>query len=52
MRVIIADDRPLWMKKEDERALCERCFLFKKCMSRFGLDCKKLGGTEIPKIRR
>lgn len=50
--VVIADDRPLWMRVEDKRAACEkRCSLFKRCSSRLGGDCKKLGGTEIPKIR-
>lgn len=53
MQVIIADDRPLWMKKEDMRAVCMiRCPLYKRCSSRFGTDCNRLGGTEIPKINR
>ena len=51
MDVIIADDRPDWMKREDEVMACmTRCYLYKKCSSRFGARCKKLGGTEIPKI--
>lgn len=52
MQVIIADDRKPWMIEEDKRAVCERCFLYKRCSSRFGLDCKRLGGTEIPKMRK
>lgn len=50
--VIIADDRPKWMQDEDRRAVCSaRCSLYKRCSSKFGTDCKKLGGSEIPKIR-
>lgn len=51
MDVLIADDRPNWMKKEDEVIACKtRCSFFKSCSSRFGSRCKKLGGSEIPKI--
>ncbi len=50
--VIIADDRSKWMKDEDMRMVClTRCSLNKRCSSRIGMDCKKLGGTEIPKLR-
>jgi hypothetical protein len=50
--VVIADDRAAWMVKEDKWAVCFlRCSLYKKCASRFGTECKKLGGTEIPKLR-
>ena len=50
--VAIADDRPDWMKKEDNIAACLSCCrLFKRCVSRMGFDCNRLGGTEIPKIR-
>jgi hypothetical protein len=50
--VLIADDRPDWMRKEDKLMACmTRCHLFQKCSSRMGTDCKKLGGNEIPKIR-
>lgn len=49
--VILADDRPLWMQQEDKIMACmTRCSKFKVCNSRIGSDCKKLGGTEIPKI--
>lgn len=52
LNVIIADDRPEWMKEEDKLMLCmNRCRQFNKCSSRFGADCNKLGGSEIPKIR-
>jgi hypothetical protein len=50
-QVVIVDSRPDWMKAEDRMAACMRCSLFKKCSSRFGYECKKLGGSEIPKIR-
>lgn len=51
-RVVIADDRPVWVQKEDKVIVCfNRCSQFKRCASRMGLDCKKLGGSEIPKIR-
>lgn len=50
--VLIADDRPKWMVKEDKLMTCmTRCRLFRKCSSRYGVECKKLGGNEIPKIR-
>lgn len=49
--VIIADDRPKWMQEEDRRMACmSRCSLFKRCSSLLGMDCKSLGGTEIPKL--
>lgn len=49
--VIIADDRPKWMQAEDRVMACwSRCPLYKKCSSRFGMDCKKLGGSEIPRL--
>ena len=52
MKVLIADDRPDWMKEEDEVMACmTRCSSFKRCSSRIGTQCKKLGGSEIPKIR-
>lgn len=49
--VIVIDTRPDWIREEDGEYACRRCSLYKKCSSRFGLDCKKLGGDEIPKIR-
>lgn len=50
--VLIADDCPDWIKSEDRVMACSaRCSLFKKCSSRIGFDCKKLGGSEIPKIQ-
>lgn len=50
--VIIADDRKLWMIKEDREMVClTRCSLSKICSSRHGMDCKRMGGTEIPKVR-
>lgn len=49
--VIIADDRKPWMIKEDREMVClTRCSLSKICSSRHGMDCKRMGGTEIPKI--
>jgi hypothetical protein len=50
--ITIADDRPAWVKKEDRVMAClTRCSLYKKCSSHHGMNCKKLGGTEIPKLR-
>lgn len=50
--VIIADDRKPWMIKEDREMAClTRCSLHKVCASRHGMDCKRMGGTEIPKVR-
>lgn len=50
--VLIADDRPAWMRKEDKVITCQtRCSLYKRCSSHIGMDCKKLGGSEIPKIK-
>ncbi|MFS0776239.1 hypothetical protein ABC255_09555 [Neobacillus sp. 3P2-tot-E-2] len=50
-KVIIADDRPTWMREEDTKMICfTRCSLYKKCSSRFGVDCKRLGGDMIPKV--
>lgn len=52
-KVVIADDRPKWMREEDTKMICfTRCSLYKKCSSRLGIDCKRLGGTEIPRVRR
>jgi hypothetical protein len=49
--VIIADDRPSWIRKEDELAVCQvRCSHFKKCVTRCGTECKMFGGNVIPKI--
>ncbi|MFN3092150.1 hypothetical protein [Bacillus pumilus] len=31
-------------------ACMTRCKQFKHCASRFGSDCKRMGGAEIPKI--
>lgn len=51
--VLIADERPMWIREEDNIMLCfNRCGLYKVCSSRFGAECKKLGGNEIPKIQR
>lgn len=50
--VVIIDDRQAWMKDEDRVMACLlRCSLYKRCSSRFGMDCKRLGGSEIPKVR-
>lgn len=50
--VIIADDRPAWIKAEDKWAVCFiRCPLYKKCSCRHGAYCKRLGGFEIAKLR-
>ncbi|ASF27818.1 hypothetical protein WV34_03095 [Bacillus amyloliquefaciens] len=49
--VVIADDRPLWVQEEDKLMACMTlCSDYKRCASRMGADCKKLGGSEIPKI--
>jgi len=51
-KVILADDRKPWMIKEDREMVClTRCSLYKVCASRHGMDCKRLGGSEIPKVR-
>lgn len=51
-RVIIADDRARWMKKEDKHYVCQTfCKLYKRCTTRAGNDCKRMGGDVIPKIR-
>ncbi|MBO0959549.1 hypothetical protein J1P26_07355 [Neobacillus sp. MM2021_6] len=50
-RVIIADDRPKWMVREDNMMICfTRCSFYKHCSSRMGADCKHLGGDMIPKV--
>lgn len=50
--LIIIDERPFWMLEEDKLMACmTRCHLFRKCSSRIGHDCKKLGGNMIPKVR-
>lgn len=52
LNVLIADDRPTWIREEDKRMACQsRCSLYKKCSSHLGMDCKRLGGSEIPKIK-
>src|SRR5690606_28174791 len=49
-KVVVIDTRPQWMKDEDEMMFCmTRCSLFRRCRSRFGHRCKRLGGNEIPK---
>lgn len=49
--MVIADDRTAWMRLEDKWAVCfTRCPLYKKCSSHLGMDCKHLGGEEIPKV--
>jgi hypothetical protein len=51
-QVLFIDERPQWMVKEDKLMACmTRCHLFKKCSSRVGSDCRKLGGEVIPKLR-
>ena len=51
MQVTIIDTRPQWMKQEDELMACMvHCPLFKRCKSKFGHKCKRLGGSEIPRI--
>jgi hypothetical protein len=50
-KVVIADDRPKWMRDEDTKMIClTRCSLYRKCSSRLGVDCKHLGGDMIPKV--
>ncbi len=51
--VIFIDTRTEWMKEEDKLMTCFfRCPLYRSCSSKHGGDCKRLGGTEIPKIRK
>jgi hypothetical protein len=51
-QILIIDDRPRWMVKEDKLMECmTHCRLFRKCSSRIGHDCRKLGGEVIPKVR-
>lgn len=53
MNVSIFDDRKPWMKEEDRLMTCAWfCPLYRNCSSRMGYDCKRLGGLEIPKIRK
>ena len=53
MKVTIVDARPEWMREEDRIMTCYWfCPLYKQCDSRLGADCKRMGGNEIPKIRR
>ena len=52
-QVVIVDTRKPWMVKEDNEMAClSRCPLYRKCQSRVGFDCKRLGGETIPKVRR
>lgn len=52
MQVTIIDTRPKWVKREDDLFICQTyCKSFKRCSSRFGSNCKRFGGTEIPIIR-
>ncbi len=52
VEVVIYDDRPPWMRKEDALMHCWwYCSLFRKCVTRCGHDCKRFGGEVIPKIR-
>lgn len=52
MNVVIIDERKPWMVEEDKYMKCAwECPLFRVCQSRIGADCKRFGGTEIPKIR-
>lgn len=52
-QVVIIDDRPKWMIKEDKHMACMlHCHLYRHCQTRAGRGCKRLGGKEIPKIRR
>jgi hypothetical protein len=52
--VVITDDRPKWMTAEDRFMEClnSRCRWVLSCQSRFGKECKHLGGGKIPKMRR
>lgn len=51
--VVIIDTRKPWMVAEDREMACmSRCPLYRKCSSRIGFDCKRLGGNEIAKVRR
>ena len=52
-QVVIVDTRKPWMVAEDREYTCfSRCPFYRKCQSRVGFDCKRLGGNEIPKVRR
>jgi hypothetical protein len=50
-QVIVVDSRPRWMIREDGEYACFHCSYYKQCASRFGYECNRLGGSEIPKIR-
>ena len=53
MQVTIIDTRPDWMLREDRLMTCMlHCRIWRKCVSRMGEECKHLGGSEIPKIRK
>lgn len=52
MQVIIVDTRQKWMVKEDNLMACmSGCRFWKRCQSRYGHECKRLGGKKIPKLR-
>lgn len=52
MEVIFIDERKPWMITEDREWACfSRCPFYKKCSTRMGHDCKRLGGGYIPKLR-
>jgi hypothetical protein len=50
--VVFVDTRSEWVQIEDKWAVCFiRCPLYKYCSSHHGMDCKRMGGTEIAKLR-
>ena len=52
MQVVIVDTRAEWMIAEDKLFQCmNRCSMWRRCQTRAGVDCKRLGGDIIPKIR-
>lgn len=52
MQVTFIDTRTDWMIAEDRLMQCmSRCSMWRRCQSRVGEECRRLGGSEIPKIR-
>lgn len=50
--IVIADDRPLWMQREDRHYTCRTfCRQYRRCSTRVGYDCARFGGDVIPRLR-
>ncbi|MBH0159088.1 hypothetical protein IHV10_22215 [Fictibacillus sp. 5RED26] len=49
--VEIVDNRPQWMKEEDDLYFClKNCKVAKFCTSYWGIDCVNKGGKKKPKF--